>query len=92
MAYSFPYRVYTFKKKAWHYFLFGLPSSLYLCRLPTNLIPDLCYYVNLLNLVFIWFMPHSKFLFQSCYLLSHGNGMWVLLSAHAQGSSDRADR
>lgn len=55
MAYSFPYRVYTFKKKAWHYFLF-----------------DLCYYVNLLNIIFIWFMPHSKFLFQSCYLLSHG--------------------
>ncbi|EJT97701.1 hypothetical protein DACRYDRAFT_84732 [Dacryopinax primogenitus] len=55
MAYSFPYRVYTFKKKAWHYFLF-----------------DLCYYVNLLNMVFIWFMPQSKFLFQSCYLLSHG--------------------
>lgn len=53
--YFLPTRYYTYKKKAWHYFLF-----------------DLCYYVNLLCLLFIWVFPGSSLLWHSCYLLTHG--------------------
>jgi hypothetical protein len=49
-------RVYTYKKRSWHYFLF-----------------DLCYYVNILNWVYIWFLPSSPALFVACYCLSHGS-------------------
>ena len=34
---------------------------------------DLCYYVNILNLVFLWILPHSPSLFVACYCLSHGS-------------------
>ncbi|KAF8480016.1 hypothetical protein DFH94DRAFT_739736 [Russula ochroleuca] len=33
---------------------------------------DLCYYVNILNFVFLWILPHSPSLFVACYCLSHG--------------------
>ncbi|KAK2466381.1 hypothetical protein APHAL10511_002023 [Amanita phalloides] len=55
-AYLLPYRVYSYKKRAWHYFLF-----------------DLCYYVNILNFIFIWFLPTNPALFTACYCLSHGS-------------------
>ncbi|KAG9004067.1 hypothetical protein FRB90_011077 [Tulasnella sp. 427] len=54
--YFLPTRYYTYKKKAWHYFLF-----------------DLCYYVNVLALLFIWVFPGSPVLWHSCYLLTHGS-------------------
>lgn len=34
---------------------------------------DLCYYTNVLNLVFLWFAPHSPTLFVACYCLNHGS-------------------
>jgi len=34
---------------------------------------DLCYYVNILNFVFLWILPHSPSLFVACYCLSHGS-------------------
>ncbi|KAG8905111.1 hypothetical protein FRB99_000675 [Tulasnella sp. 403] len=49
-----PTRYYSYKKKAWHYFLF-----------------DLCYYVNVLCLLYIWALPGSKLLWHACYLLTH---------------------
>lgn len=49
-------RLYLYKKRAWHYFLF-----------------DLCYYANILNFVYIWFLPSSSALFVACYCLSHGS-------------------
>ncbi|KAF8351260.1 hypothetical protein F5887DRAFT_875456 [Amanita rubescens] len=55
-AYLFPLRVYNYKKRAWHYFLF-----------------DLCYYVNILNFIFIWLLPSNPALFTACYCLSHGS-------------------
>ncbi|KAM5534871.1 hypothetical protein V8D89_011426 [Ganoderma adspersum] len=55
-AYYLPMRVYMYKKRAWHYFLF-----------------DLCYYINVLNLIFIWAMPDSAALFVACYCLSLGS-------------------
>ncbi|KAL7282194.1 hypothetical protein ACG7TL_003663 [Trametes sanguinea] len=55
-AYYLPLRVYMYKKRAWHYFLF-----------------DLCYYCNILDLVFIWAMPESPALFVACYCLSLGS-------------------
>ncbi|KAI0370166.1 hypothetical protein BV20DRAFT_966770 [Pilatotrama ljubarskyi] len=55
-AYYLPLRVYMYKKRAWHYFLF-----------------DLCYYCNVLDLLFIWAMPNSPALFVACYCLSLGS-------------------
>ena len=34
---------------------------------------DLCYFVNLLLILTIWFFPHSKRLFISTYCLAFGN-------------------
>ena len=36
---------------------------------------DLCYYVNVLCLLYIWVFPDSKLLWHSCYLLSHGTSL-----------------
>jgi len=33
---------------------------------------DLCYYVSILNFVFLWIFPQSPSLFVACYTLSHG--------------------
>ena len=49
-------RIYSFKKRRWHYFLF-----------------DLCYFVNIVNFVWIWILPQSRALFIACYCLSHGS-------------------
>ncbi|CAK5262681.1 unnamed protein product [Mycena citricolor] len=55
-GYLIPLRAYTYKKRAWHYFLF-----------------DLCYYVTILNFVYLWILPSSPSLFVACYCLSHGS-------------------
>ncbi|KAH7100574.1 hypothetical protein BKA62DRAFT_705856 [Auriculariales sp. MPI-PUGE-AT-0066] len=34
---------------------------------------DLCYYVNVLTLVFLWILPNSPVLWVTCYCLSHGS-------------------
>jgi hypothetical protein len=34
---------------------------------------DLCYYVTILNFVYIWLLPSSPALFVACYCLSHGS-------------------
>ncbi|KAF8897124.1 hypothetical protein BD779DRAFT_352062 [Infundibulicybe gibba] len=34
---------------------------------------DLCYYVTILNFIYIWFLPSSPALFVACYSLSHGS-------------------
>ncbi|KAL7424247.1 hypothetical protein Q5752_001834 [Cryptotrichosporon argae] len=51
-----PTRAWSYKRKALHYFLFG----------------HLCYFVNLLDLLWLWIMPSSTVLFISCYLLTMG--------------------
>lgn len=51
-----PLRIYYYKKRAWHYFLF-----------------DLCYYITILNFVFIWLAPSSATLWIVCYCMSHGS-------------------
>ncbi|EPT02820.1 hypothetical protein FOMPIDRAFT_1117718 [Fomitopsis schrenkii] len=55
-AFYLPLRLYLYKKRAWHYFLF-----------------DLCYYANILNLIYIWLLPSNSALFVACYCLSHGS-------------------
>ncbi|BGP16279.1 hypothetical protein JCM10213_007724 [Rhodosporidiobolus nylandii] len=55
MLFYMPYRLYTYKRKAYHYFLF-----------------DLCYFVNLLTLVYLWLAPSSTILFEACYGLTLG--------------------
>ncbi|GAA94280.1 hypothetical protein E5Q_00929 [Mixia osmundae IAM 14324] len=54
-AWLLPVRLYTYKKRNYHYFLL-----------------DFCYYVNVLVLVFLYLMPHSKILFESTYCLAMG--------------------
>ncbi|WVQ71907.1 hypothetical protein IAR50_001449 [Cryptococcus sp. DSM 104548] len=55
-AFYLPLRIYTYKKKAFHYFLFGA----------------LCYFVNVLDLLWIWVFPSSTILFIASYLLTLG--------------------
>ncbi|GAA6022316.1 hypothetical protein JCM11491_005261 [Sporobolomyces phaffii] len=55
LAYT-PYRIYTYKRKSYHYFLF-----------------DLCYFVNLLTVLYLFVFPGSTFLFQACYGLTLGS-------------------
>ncbi|GAA5868142.1 hypothetical protein JCM3774_001034 [Rhodotorula dairenensis] len=56
MLFYTPFRVYTYKKKAFHYFLF-----------------DLCYFVNLLSLLYLYVFPSSTLLFEACYGLTLGS-------------------
>jgi hypothetical protein len=51
-----PLRFFSYKQKAYHYFLF-----------------DLCYYVTILNFIYIWLLPGSASLLVACYCLSHGS-------------------
>ena len=41
---------------------------------------DLCYFVNALNLVYIWLFPASGPLFISCYALSFGTLSWAVIT------------
>lgn len=34
---------------------------------------DLCYYTNILDLIYIWVFPSSPTLWVACYCLSHGS-------------------
>ncbi|KAG2148065.1 hypothetical protein DEU56DRAFT_108503 [Suillus clintonianus] len=34
---------------------------------------DLCYYVTILNCIYLWFLPSNAVLFMACYCLSHGS-------------------
>lgn len=34
---------------------------------------DLCYYVTILNFIYIWLLPSNAALFVACYCLSHGS-------------------
>lgn len=61
-----PIRIYTYKRKAFHYFLFGAWQP---C---TWLTADMCYFVNIIDLVWLWIFPQSTILFICCYLLTMG--------------------
>lgn len=41
---------------------------------------DLCYFVNLLVLLYIWVFPNSKALFTSCYALTFGTLSWAVIT------------
>ncbi|GAA5984263.1 hypothetical protein JCM10908_006115 [Rhodotorula pacifica] len=56
MLFYTPFRIYTYKKKAYHYFLF-----------------DLCYFVNLLSILYLYVFPSSTILFEACYGLTLGS-------------------
>ncbi|GAA5820310.1 hypothetical protein JCM11251_005567 [Rhodosporidiobolus azoricus] len=55
MCFYAPMRVFTYKRKMYHYFLF-----------------DLCYFVNILCMSYLWLFPSSVFLFEACYGLTLG--------------------
>jgi len=50
-----PTRVWSYKRKAYHYFLF-----------------DLCYFVNVMDLVWLWCFPSNATFFITCYCLTMG--------------------
>ncbi|CAF1251574.1 unnamed protein product [Rotaria sordida] len=43
---------------------------------------DLCYFVNLLTLVYLWILPSSTILFTVCYMLSHGPLAFAIVLWH----------
>lgn len=63
LALLLPIRLYTYRKKQFHYFL-----------------ADLCYFVNILCLVYIWIFPECGPLFISCYALSFGTLSWAVIT------------
>ncbi|KIK99702.1 hypothetical protein PAXRUDRAFT_465508 [Paxillus rubicundulus Ve08.2h10] len=55
--------------------LYFLPVRAYIYkkRLWHYFLFDLCYYVTILNFIYIWFFPSNTALFMACYCLSHGS-------------------
>jgi hypothetical protein len=64
-------RFFIYKRKSWHYFG-KIHKELFLIFIFCILVYDLCYFVNLLTLLYLWVFPSSKILFTVCYTLSHG--------------------
>ncbi|KAF7355022.1 Integral to membrane protein [Mycena sanguinolenta] len=54
-------------------YLLPLRAYLYKKRAWHYFLFDLCYYVNILNFVYLWLLPSSPALFTACYCLSHGS-------------------
>lgn len=54
-------------------YLLPLRAYTYKKRLWHYFLFDLCYYVTILNFIYIWFLPSSPALFVACYCLSHGS-------------------
>ncbi|KAJ7873355.1 hypothetical protein B0H14DRAFT_146196 [Mycena olivaceomarginata] len=54
-------------------YLLPLRAYLYKQRAWHYFLFDLCYYVTILNFVYIWLLPGSPALFTACYCLSHGS-------------------
>ncbi|KAK7207362.1 hypothetical protein BZA70DRAFT_271100 [Myxozyma melibiosi] len=63
MVYLMPIRIYSYRKRAYQYFL-----------------ADLCYFVNMLLLIWLWLLPGSRRLFLSCYCLSYGTLAWAVIT------------
>lgn len=41
---------------------------------------DLCYFANLLNMLYIWVFPSSTILYSSCYSLAFGTLSWAVIA------------
>ncbi|KAF7330754.1 Integral to membrane protein [Mycena venus] len=54
-------------------YLLPLRAYIYKKRAWHYFLFDLCYYVNILNFVYLWLLPSSPALFTACYCLSHGS-------------------
>ncbi|KAF9246898.1 hypothetical protein BU15DRAFT_38475 [Melanogaster broomeanus] len=54
-------------------YLLPLRAYIYKKRMWHYFLFDLCYYVTMLNFIYIWFLPSSTALFMACYCLSHGS-------------------
>lgn len=51
--------------------------------------PDMCYFVNILDLIWIWIFPQSHLLFICCYLLTMGEMNRVGMKSHARPTRKR---
>lgn len=66
-------RFFIYKRKSWHYFgMTTLHFDEIFVFIFSSLVYDLCYFVNLLTLIYLWICPSSTILFTVCYMLSHG--------------------
>ncbi|KAK9242995.1 hypothetical protein V1506DRAFT_545828 [Lipomyces tetrasporus] len=63
MCYLMPIRVYSYRKRAYQYFL-----------------ADLCYFVNILLLAWLWVFSGSRMLFLSTYCLAYGTLAWAVIT------------
>jgi hypothetical protein len=54
-------------------YLLPLRAYNYKKRLWHYFLFDLCYYITIINFIYIWFFPSSRALFMACYCLSHGS-------------------
>ncbi|KAJ3937364.1 MAG: hypothetical protein NXY57DRAFT_638284 [Lentinula lateritia] len=54
-------------------YLLPLRAYIYKKRAWHYFLFDLCYYVTILNFIYIWFFPGSPALLVACYCLSHGS-------------------
>jgi hypothetical protein len=107
-----PTRIWSYKKKAYHYFLFGklLSHILFFAPKLTSVIAcyrvrrgckenpqiacqaanhfvswcSLCYFVNIMDLIWLWFFPSNVYFFITCWCLtlgeSCGGGLFVALA------------
>ncbi len=61
-------------------FLMPIRFYTYKKKLYHFFLADLCYFVNLLSLLFIWVFPSSENLFISCYALTFGTLAWAVVT------------
>ncbi|KAG4304588.1 hypothetical protein PORY_001981 [Pneumocystis oryctolagi] len=64
ILYFMPLRYITYHRKGMHYFIAGY----------------LCYWVNMMLLVYLWIFPSSEFLLVSTYFLSFGSLSWAIIA------------
>lgn len=70
-----------------HLYYTGLGAILYPIRAYTYwkksyhyFLADLCYFVNLLLIIFIWFAPHSVHLYTVCFAFTFGTLSWAVIT------------
>ena len=63
-------------------FLFLMPIRFYTYYKKNNhyFMADLCYFVNVLCLIYIWIRPNSQNLFQSCFALTFGSLSFAVIT------------
>lgn len=72
VAYFLPTRFYVYKKKHWYGLFTTRHISIDVIPYRHYFLFDLCYYAQILCLLYIWWAPANTTLWVAVYLLSHG--------------------